>query len=374
MSSDINLTYIFSGGRKNRIESNEIFAKDFFYGYFGIKNKDVKKQIIDIEHIKIPIIYYFDNLIKKIVNYPISFSSIFNNTFTNQIKNSDVIILVNESVMFFALPYLYFLKKKNNNLKIALFTMGLFANFSRNKYKKFFQEFIINNFCLKVIDNFLFLGNEEYKYAVKNYPINDTKFQYVAFGIDTQFWKNANSYNLKNRKYILFIGNDHQRDYEFVVQLANELENYEFIFLTSKIDKNQISKKNVKLINGMWWSNKVSDFEIKNLYSNAMLTILPIKNSLQPSGQSVALQSMSMGTPVLITKTDGFWDYEKFEHQKEIIFLDENNIDLWREAIDRLLAKPDLLKEISNNSKKIVNQNFNLTKFSSNIELFLDLK
>lgn len=374
MSSDINLTYIFSGGRKNRIESNEIFAKDFFYGYFGIKNKDVKKQIIDIEHIKIPIIYYFDNLIKKIVNYPISFSSIFNNTFTNQIKNSDVIILVNESVMFFALPYLYFLKKKNNNLKIALFTMGLFANFSRNKYKKFFQEFIINNFCLKVIDNFLFLGNEEYKYAVKNYPINDTKFQYVAFGIDTQFWKNANSYNLKNRKYILFIGNDHQRDYEFVVQLANELENYEFIFLTSKIDKNQISKKNVKLINGMWWSNKVSDFEIKNLYSNAMLTILPIKNSLQPSGQSVALQSMSMGTPVLITKTDGFWDYEKFEHQKEIIFLDENNIDLWREAIDRLLAKPDLLKEISNNSKKIVNQNFNLTKFSLNIELFLDLK
>ena len=374
MSSNINLTYIFSGGRKNRIESNEIFAKDFFYGYFGIKNKDVKKQIIDIEHIKIPIVYYFDNLIKKIVNYPISISSIFNNTFTNQIKNSDVIILVNESVMFFALPYLYFLKKKNNNLKIALFTMGLFANFSRNKYKKFFQEFIINNFCLKVIDNFLFLGNEEYKYAVKNYQIRDSKFQYVAFGIDTQFWKNANSYNLKNRKYILFIGNDHQRDYEFVVQLANELENYEFIFLTSKIHKNQISKKNVKLINGMWWSNKVSDFEIKNLYSNAMLTILPIKNSLQPSGQSVALQSMSMGTPVLITKTDGFWDYEKFEHQKEIIFLDENNIDLWREAIDRLLAKPDLLKEISNNSKKIVNQNFNLTKFSSNIELFLDLK
>ena len=83
---------------------------------------------------------------------------------------------------------------------------------------------------------------------------------------------------------------------------------------------------------------------------------------------------MSMGTPVLITKTDGFWDYEKFEHQKDIIFLDENNIDLWREAIDRLLARPELLKEISNNSKKIVNQNFNLTKFSSNIELFLDLK
>lgn len=374
MSLDINLTYIFSGGRKNRIESNEIYAKDFFYGYFEIKNKNITKKIIDIEHRKIPFIYYFDNLIKKLVNYPISLSSIFNISFTNQIKNSDVIILVNESVMFFSLPYLYFLKRRNNNLKIALFTMGLFANFSKNKYKKFFQEFIINKFCLNVVDKFLFLGKEEYEYAVNNYPSKVSKFQYVSFGIDTQFWKNTTSYNIKDRKYILFIGNDHQRDYEFVVKLSEELDNREFIFLTSRINKNQIFKENVKLINGMWWNNKVSDFEIKELYSKAILTILPIKNSLQPSGQSVALQSMSMGTPVLITRTDGFWDYEKFEHQSNIIFLDENNIALWRETIDKLLEKPDLLSEISKNSQKLINQNFNISKFTEDIELILGLK
>ena len=35
------------------------------------------------------------------------------------------------------------------------------------------------------------------------------------------------------------------------------------------------------------------------------ITIIPLKNTLQPSGQSVALQSMANGTPVLISKTDG---------------------------------------------------------------------
>lgn len=374
MKSKINLTYIFSGGRKSRLDSDEIYAKDFFYGYFEFDKLNVNKQIVDIEHKKIFILNYLDKLIKKLLNYPISLSSIFNTPFTNQVKNSDIIILVNESVMFFALPNLFLLKKKNKNLRTALFTMGLFSNFSNNKYKKYLQDFFISKFCLNVIDKFLFLGKQEYEYAVKNYPTKVFKFEYVPFGIDTHFWKNSNSYNLSERKYILFIGNDLRRDYDFVLDLADKLHDIEFIFLSSRINKNQVSRENVKLISGMWWNNKVSDVEIKSLYSNAIVTILPLKNSLQPSGQSVALQSMSMGTPVLITKTDGFWDYEKFEHQKDIIFLDENNIDLWREAIDRLLARPELLKEISNNSKKIVNQNFNLTKFSSNIELFLDLK
>ena len=37
------------------------------------------------------------------------------------------------------------------------------------------------------------------------------------------------------------------------------------------------------------------------------------KRKFQPSGQSVALQSMSLGIPVMITETKGFW-------QKEVYF------------------------------------------------------
>ena len=90
------------------------------------------------------------------------------------------------------------------------------------------------------------------------------------------FGKISNSYNLSERKYILFIGNDLRRDYDFVLDLADKLHDKEFIFLSSRINKNQVSRENVKLISGMWWNNKVSDVEIKSLYSNAIVTILPI--------------------------------------------------------------------------------------------------
>ena len=55
---------------------------------------------------------------------------------------------------------------------------------------------------------------------------------------------------------------------------------------------------------------------LKDLYHNNRLTILPIKNTYQPSGQSVTLQSMAVGTPVLITKTEGFWDKNNFIDKK----------------------------------------------------------
>ena len=52
------------------------------------------------------------------------------------------------------------------------------------------------------------------------------------------------------------------------------------------------------------------------VYKKSGLTIIPLKNSYQPSGQSVTLQSMAVGTPVMITKTDGFWDLNSFANNK----------------------------------------------------------
>ena len=62
------------------------------------------------------------------------------------------------------------------------------------------------------------------------------------------------------------------------------------------------------MINGSWNDETISDAEIREIYEKSRLTIVPLKNSIQPSGQSVTLQSLSVGTPVIITKTDGFWD------------------------------------------------------------------
>ena len=73
------------------------------------------------------------------------------------------------------------------------------------------------------------------------------------------------------------------------------------MFLSEEISKKNVSA-NSSILKGSWGNPAINDLELRKLYRSAKLTIIPLKESLQPSGQSVALQSIACGTPVLITK------------------------------------------------------------------------
>jgi hypothetical protein len=96
----------------------------------------------------------------------------------------------------------------------------------------------------------------------------------------------------------LFIGNDQNRDFELLRKIANSLPEKNFLFVTNSEFLNLPS--NVKCLKEAGGTELISDSEIKNLYMSSWLSIIPLKESLQPSGQSVALQSMSMHIPVMI--------------------------------------------------------------------------
>ncbi len=309
-------------------------------------------------------------MILKIFAFPISLNCFINKKFKQDLKGADTVILVNESVMFFSILYLYYSKKINKELKIYLFTMGLFSEQRRgNRFKYLRGKVLI--FVLNNIDGFFCLGEGEYKYIVQEYKNYEGKFKFINFGIDSDFWSNRDSYDINERDYILFIGNDLNRDFKFLIDLINTMPNHKFKVLSSHLYDNDFTLKNVEVLNGIWWENTISDKEIKNLYKNAKLTILPLNDTLQPSGQSVALQSMSMGTPVLISKTKGFWD-EEIKNNEHIFFANQNILSLWKELIQNILSDGYLLEDVSSNSKKIINKKYSIKKFTEELVKYLD--
>ena len=111
---------------------------------------------------------------------------------------------------------------------------------------------------------------------------------------------------------------------------------------------------------------------MKGEYQKAFLTIIPLKNSLQPSGQSVSLQSIACGTPVLITKTEGFWDNKGFIDSENIHFAKTNNPLLWKDKILEIfnMSNQDY-ENISKNGRNLIVKNYSLDKFSQQIEEIL---
>ena len=169
----------------------------------------------------------------------------------------------------------------------------------------------------------LFLGKVNLVMQIKLSKFRN-KFHYLPFTVDQTFWKKSNSCKTEDRnkkKKILFVGNDLNRDYSFLIDLASSLENLDFTIVSNQVYEVPKKLLNVEHFKSDWKNNRVSDEQIRELYEKSYISIIPLVETLQPSGQSVALQSMSMGLPVLITKTEGFWDFDCFKNNENILFL-----------------------------------------------------
>lgn len=364
------ITYIFGTGREKKL-SDKFISDEFFYGYIYFKNLYPNTTLIELnESLKnstfsSKLIFIFDRILNKISNLPFYMNEILTISNIKKITKSKNLILTNDRIGISLLPVLIYLKifKKIN---VIVIVMGLLNNKQGGGLVNFIQRVFIRLF-LNLCDKFVFLGKGEFEVASKIYSKNKNKFKFIPFGIDTKFWNNdQKNFNNRNKEFILFIGNDSKREFDKVVEISKILKNYKFIFVTTNINDKDIGK-NVELINGSWNKLILTDNEIKEIYTKGILTILPLKNTFQPSGQSVALQSMAMGVPVLITKTKGFWDLNSFINNQNIFFIESNSVSKWAESIKNLIQNEELLNKVSTNGKKLVHENFTSRMF--NLEL-----
>ncbi len=368
MAKKIEATYIFGGGRKDLIYSKDNFAKDFFYGYF-----QMKQDIEDINFVEFStsrekgIINNFLYLVSKVLRKISKLSFFFENicTFENFkiLKNSKRLIITNDRIALSLVPFLIVFKifKLNSS---SVIVMGLLAKETSNLLSHMTQRFLLNIF-FRLVNNFIFLSKGEFNQANISFKHCKEKFHFIPFSVDENYWVMEKN---KEKNKILFIGNDGRREYDFALNIASSMPEYDFLFVTSNIEPNNVKSNNVTLIKGQWNQKLLTDSEIKEIYNKSLISIIPIRNSYQPSGQSVALQSMSMNVPVIITETIGFWDKDVFIDNVNIFFVSENKLDIWTKKIRDVLTNEIQTKLVIDNSKKLISEKYNTDLFYRKIK------
>ncbi len=367
-SSDI--TYVFGTGRIDKLE-NKNFTGEFFYGYNYFSSKNLNIQIIELNEsnkknrLTSKILLFIDRVLNKISKLPFYMNEVI--TFENikKLSNSKNIVFTNDRIGISLLPVMIFLKLFYK-INCVVIVMGMLNNSGENGLVKFLRNLIIKLF-IKLNDKFIFLGIGEYEKAKENFK-QENKFVFFPFCVDSAFWKSKDKYKSSTRKKILFIGNDGNREFDKAIQIAKIMKDKEFLFVTSNEEINSIEMKNVEVISGNWNKSLLTDTEVRDIYEQSKITILPLKNTLQPSGQSVTLQSMSCGVPVIITNTIGFWDSSKFKNDHHLIKLEDNELNNWVSKINEIFKNEDLLDEISNNGIELINKNYDIKKFNEYIE------
>ncbi len=136
------------------------------------------------------------------------------------------------------------------------------------------------------------------------------------FGVDTRFWRPDPAVE---RDLVLAIGNDSRRDFGTLLAAAPDIPAP--IHIVTRLPLPAALPANVTHHRGSWHGTELSDERIRALYQRARAVVVPLHPSNQPSGQSVTLQAMACGCPVVLTETEGLWSRGQMVDGENVLFV-----------------------------------------------------
>lgn len=357
--------YIFKSGRKARLNQVDNFPDDFFYGFIHLKKLKLNVSIIEDDEIELSV-KRINKLFQFLSIISIKILGIHAAIFLNLIKKSNInklnsypVLVATTTSIGMALS----LAKRLGILKSEVYfiVMGI-VDLTDKAYMK---EFILKTISFS---NILSISKGEMLAMKRKYSLDRNIF-YLPYGVDKDFWKFKPE---ASKDYVLSIGNDPNRDFNTLIDA------WEDSFPTLKIItslKIHNLKRNIEIQKGSWNSDILTDIEIRKIYQEAKFVIIPLKNTTQPSGQSVCLQAMACGKNVIISDNPGLWDRE---------LINENNGCFLTPCFDSKSLKlniKNLLKidkeksyKLSLNARKVVDNNLNSENTALALKKYIDIK
>jgi glycosyltransferase involved in cell wall biosynthesis len=280
-----------------------------------------------------------------------------------QLQDYDVVIAGTEYV---ALGLADYIRRMKNPPRMLFFVMGMiskpllrFAKDSGSLKRALARYRDLLGCC----GGALFLGRGEYEAVVRHFPDQKGRCVFLPFGVDVDFWTPAAA---APEDYILFVGNDPRRDVDMLIRIARLMPDQRFVALTSLLDGRQVPS-NLEVVASDWKSQILSDAEVRNYYQRAAAVVLPIKETWQPSGQSVALQAMACGRPVVISEFSGFWEPGAIRDGVEFLIASPNSAEAFVSALSRLRTQPDLAATMGTLARRCVLERYSLTRFATRL-------
>lgn len=157
-----------------------------------------------------------------------------------------------------------------------------------------------------------------------------------VFGVDLDFWTPSDHADAGDE--ILSIGNDPKRDFATLVA-AWRPEFPLLTIITSLPVAND--KPNIRIERGDWRKAAISDADLRARLQRARLVVVPLQDTLQPSGQSAALQAMACARPVVLSANRGLWDRPQIERHTAARLVPPGDPGALAAAVAQMLAAPE---------------------------------
>ena len=182
------------------------------------------------------------------------------------------------------------------------------------------------------------------------------------FGVDTSFWRPEPG---TARDIVLSIGNDGRRDFATLVAAAEDIPLP--VHIVTKLPLPVPLPANVTHHRGSWHGAELSDAQIRALYQRARVVVVPIQPTNQPSGQSVTLQAMACGCPVVLTETEGLWSHEQMEDGRNVLLVRPGDSAHLASRVNELIESEELAGRLGKAGRESVENSGSVERFAEEV-------
>ena len=102
-----------------------------------------------------------------------------------------------------------------------------------------------------------------------------------------------------------------------------------------------------------------------------MFVVIPLKETIQPAGQSTCLQAMACGKAVIMSNVSGLWDRDIMVGGENVLLPEPGNIKQLSLAIKELLENKSLRLSLSNKARITIEEKLNTKEMSLALSNYL---
>ncbi len=339
------LLFIFAGDRKSKFRGipGIDFPDTALYGLNHIALYGFKAAALE------PADVFANERLRRFVPYRLKHAMLFFKTLRFDIVFGPPLL------------YLMLLKKiVRTRTKFVLLNIELTRMLTANKDNKIKSRLII--WLLKELDGVVCLTRLQKAYLERHHPFLKGKCFFVPLGVDTAYL----TPKYGNRSpYILSAGRDDGRDYRTVIETARRMPEREFHIVCSQRNLTGIRDipQNVKVFIDLPFS------QLHKKYQEAEMMLLlthddSFQNGADCSGQTVLLDAMANGLPVIVSRKKYLEDY--VVENKEAVFVDCYDSTNVLIAIESL-RKVDLRQEIALRARARAEKEFSTAHMAKNL-------
>lgn len=218
---------------------------------------------------------------------------------------------------------------------------------------KLYYKMVNSAISSKYVKSIIVFARNEVEHYERIFPKAKGKFHFVKLGIPVD---NCNYYDseLASNDYFFATGVSN-RDYNFLIDVFSGIK------AKLKIACPNIpytGQENIEVLDNCFKN------DMKRYLYNCKAVAIPLKDLNVSSGQLVFIQAMQFGKPIIISDSGSTRSY--LENNVDAIIL-PNNVELWREGIEKLLNDNNMYKTMSDHNRKRALSDFSIAGLGEKI-------